>query len=162
QKAKVKLSAGAQPAQKSTPSTPIIRSDSRPPTPKLSIMKAPVQTKDSTSKKLDNLSTAPTAPAVTPRSSLLVESSAARKKLEKILPKNHLLPAFETCYHFPDQPSILQSFTRYFKTPAQNKSHLYINKQRPKIKKAVAIGVHGFFPMKLVRTVLGEPTGTSI
>jgi hypothetical protein len=30
------------------------------------------------------------------------------------------------------------------------------------VKKAVAIGVHGFFPMRLVRTVLGEPTGTSI
>lgn len=37
-----------------------------------------------------------------------------------------------------------------------------MSRQIPKVKKAVAIGVHGFFPMRLVRTVLGEPTGTSV
>ncbi|KAF9998919.1 hypothetical protein BGZ80_006533 [Entomortierella chlamydospora] len=30
------------------------------------------------------------------------------------------------------------------------------------IKKVVIIGVHGWFPVKLIRTVIGEPTGTSI
>ncbi|KAG5358090.1 hypothetical protein CJU89_4588 [Yarrowia sp. B02] len=30
------------------------------------------------------------------------------------------------------------------------------------IKKAVVIGVHGFFPAKVVRTFIGEPTGTSV
>ncbi|KAF9572626.1 hypothetical protein EC968_009618 [Mortierella alpina] len=30
------------------------------------------------------------------------------------------------------------------------------------IKKAAIIGVHGWFPVKLIRTVIGEPTGTSI
>ncbi|KAF8972832.1 hypothetical protein BGZ46_010034 [Entomortierella lignicola] len=29
------------------------------------------------------------------------------------------------------------------------------------IKKVVIIGVHGWFPVKLIRTVIGEPTGTS-
>ncbi|KAF9928350.1 hypothetical protein FBU30_002431 [Linnemannia zychae] len=29
------------------------------------------------------------------------------------------------------------------------------------IKKVVIIGVHGWFPIKLIRTVIGEPTGTS-
>ncbi|KAG0304289.1 hypothetical protein BGZ98_005717 [Dissophora globulifera] len=30
-----------------------------------------------------------------------------------------------------------------------------------KIKKVAIIGVHGWFPVKLIRTVIGEPTGTS-
>ncbi|KAF9982237.1 hypothetical protein BGZ75_006380 [Mortierella antarctica] len=30
------------------------------------------------------------------------------------------------------------------------------------IKKVAIIGVHGWFPVKLIRTVIGEPTGTSI
>ncbi|KAK9239499.1 hypothetical protein V1525DRAFT_339333 [Lipomyces kononenkoae] len=32
----------------------------------------------------------------------------------------------------------------------------------PRIKKAVAIGIHGFFPIKMVRNIIGEPTGTSV
>ena len=30
------------------------------------------------------------------------------------------------------------------------------------IQKAVAIGIHGFFPLRILRSVLGEPTGTSV
>jgi hypothetical protein len=40
--------------------------------------------------------------------------------------------------------------------------HVYLAKDRPKIKKALAIGVHGLFPAALLRTVIGQPTGTSI
>ncbi|KAK9366746.1 hypothetical protein V1509DRAFT_568147 [Lipomyces kononenkoae] len=32
----------------------------------------------------------------------------------------------------------------------------------PRIKKAVAIGIHGFFPIKMIRNIIGEPTGTSV
>lgn len=32
----------------------------------------------------------------------------------------------------------------------------------PRIKRAVALGVHGFFPAPLIQKVLGQPTGTSI
>ncbi|ODQ65059.1 hypothetical protein NADFUDRAFT_11978, partial [Nadsonia fulvescens var. elongata DSM 6958] len=39
--------------------------------------------------------------------------------------------------------------------------HLYRTNKPSIIKKAVVIGIHGFFPAKLVRSVLGEPTGTS-
>ena len=32
----------------------------------------------------------------------------------------------------------------------------------PRARKAVAVGVHGFFPMPLVRAVLGEPAGARV
>jgi hypothetical protein len=39
------------------------------------------------------------------------------------------------------------------------KVHLF---KPPRIKKALAIGIHGLFPAALLRTVIGQPTGTSI
>ena len=92
------------------------------------------------------------------------ETSAARKKLQNMMaPQNHLLPAFDTCYRRPDPPSFLQKVVHVFKNPPPPpRGQLFIAKQTPRIRKAVAIGVHGFFPMRIVRTVLGEPTGTSV
>lgn len=40
--------------------------------------------------------------------------------------------------------------------------HLHINPAPPRIKKAVAIGVHGFFPAPIFQKVIGQPKGTSI
>lgn len=93
----------------------------------------------------------------------IAETSAARKNVQKMLPENHVLPTFDSCYTHPDPPaSILKRFTKILKPKQEpSKDHLFIAKPR-RVKKAVAIGVHGFFPMRLVRTVLGEPTGTSV
>ncbi|KAK7207912.1 hypothetical protein BZA70DRAFT_235621 [Myxozyma melibiosi] len=46
---------------------------------------------------------------------------------------------------------------------AQNQdSHFRLHITPPKtFRKAVAIGVHGYFPHKMVRSVIGQPTGTS-
>jgi len=92
----------------------------------------------------------------------ITETSAACKNVQKMFPENHVLPAFDSCYNLPDEPqSILQRFTKILRPKQEPRDHLYIAKPR-RVKRAVAIGVHGFFPMRLVRTVLGEPTGTSI
>lgn len=40
--------------------------------------------------------------------------------------------------------------------------HLHINPAPPRIRKAVAIGVHGFFPAPIFQKVIGQPKGTSI
>jgi hypothetical protein len=40
--------------------------------------------------------------------------------------------------------------------------HVSLVKDPPKIKKALAIGIHGLFPAPLLRTIIGQPTGTSI
>lgn len=47
--------------------------------------------------------------------------------------------------------------------PHYTQIHPHICRTTPrKIAKVAVIGVHGFFPMRAIRTLLGEPTGTSL
>ncbi|RFU34962.1 hypothetical protein B7463_g1417, partial [Scytalidium lignicola] len=78
-------------------------------------------------------------------------------------PPNLILPSVKSTYRLMDNPSILQQITRlllYNRHPPAK--HLFLVKEPHKIKKAIAIGVHGLFPAPLLRTVIGQPTGTSI
>lgn len=86
----------------------------------------------------------------------------ASKQLQRILP-NQVLPKFEDTFAMEESPSLLQSLGRllhYTKGPEHN--HVSRIKEPPRIKRALAIGVHGYFPAPLIRSVLGQPTGTSI
>jgi hypothetical protein len=76
---------------------------------------------------------------------------------------NLLLPAFDSTYRMKDSPSFMQYLAQLILhgRPAAE-GHVYLVKDPPKIKKAVAIGIHGLFPAALLRTVIGQPTGTSI
>ncbi|KAL2853730.1 hypothetical protein BJX68DRAFT_46371 [Aspergillus pseudodeflectus] len=90
-----------------------------------------------------------------------VEATAS-KQLQKIIP-NQVLPRFEDTFALQDRPTLLQSigrFLHYTKDPGNQ--HVYRVPCTQRIKKALAIGVHGYFPAPLIRTVLGQPTGTSI
>ncbi|KAF9105490.1 hypothetical protein BGX27_009586 [Mortierella sp. AM989] len=49
-------------------------------------------------------------------------------------------------------------FTKESSSPAKNDA---FHRDTSGIKKVVIIGVHGWFPVKLIRTMFGEPTGTS-
>ncbi|KAL6248547.1 hypothetical protein RBB50_004802 [Rhinocladiella similis] len=76
---------------------------------------------------------------------------------------NLLLPALSNTLSSEEQPSILQQLARLlYYTKGPDMKHLSLMKDPPKIKNALAIGVHGYFPAPLIRTVLGQPTGTSI
>ncbi|KAJ5408889.1 hypothetical protein N7509_002772 [Penicillium cosmopolitanum] len=66
--------------------------------------------------------------------------TSASKQLQKILP-NQVLPRFEETYTLEESPSLLQSLGRILH---------------------YTIGVHGYFPAPVIRSVLGQPTGTSI
>ncbi|KAI9683154.1 MAG: hypothetical protein M1829_005945 [Trizodia sp. TS-e1964] len=90
-------------------------------------------------------------------------SSAAKQQLQKSLPPNLLLPSFKSTYRLLENPSILHQIARMIlhgKQPAAR--HVNLVRDPPRVKKALAIGVHGYFPAPLLRTVLGQPTGTSI
>lgn len=93
--------------------------------------------------------------------------------------QNLVIPAPEACFPEYSQRdyflSHLKKLSSYWVPtskhtsgdPALNQynqfhSSLYRTQKIPDIKKAVVIGVHGFFPAKVVRTFLGEPTGTSV
>jgi hypothetical protein len=77
-------------------------------------------------------------------------------------PKNLVLPEFKTTYQLVQQPNFWQQVRQYFLGGEPATPHLHINPAPPKIKKAVAIGIHGFFPAPIIQKVLGQPTGTSI
>lgn len=76
---------------------------------------------------------------------------------------NLLLPPIRDTLTYDEQPSILQQLARMlYYTKEPHLKHLSVVKDPPRIKNALAIGVHGYFPAPLIRTVLGQPTGTSI
>ncbi|KAK5047096.1 hypothetical protein LTR84_007039 [Exophiala bonariae] len=76
---------------------------------------------------------------------------------------NALLPRLEDTLSHKENPSILQQLARLlYYTKEPEFKHLHIVKDPPRIANALAIGVHGYFPAPLIRSVLGQPTGTSI
>ncbi|KAJ5945805.1 hypothetical protein N7454_002644 [Penicillium verhagenii] len=108
------------------------------------------------------VSTTEATSTFTPHTEPRPTDSTASKQLQNILP-NQVLPRFEDTYHLEESPSLFQSlgrFLHYSKGPEHN--HVSRVKEPPRIKRALAIGVHGYFPAPLIRSVLGQPTGTSI
>ena len=79
-------------------------------------------------------------------------------------PKNLLLPTFQNTYDSARKPGVMQQLGRWLPFTSQYNQSKHLNTATipPKIKVALAIGVHGFFPAPLVRSFLGQPTGTSI
>lgn len=81
----------------------------------------------------------------------------------KTSPPNLLMPSVKSTYQLVENPSILQQIARLLLHGQQRPvKHVFLTKDPPKIKKALAIGIHGLFPAPLLRTVIGQPTGTSI
>lgn len=74
-----------------------------------------------------------------------------------------MLPPLKDTLSYEEQPSILEQLARLlYYTKEPHLKHLSIVKDPPRIRNALAIGVHGYFPAPFIRTVLGQPTGTSI
>lgn len=104
------------------------------------------------------------------------------RKQAKSIPSNLVLPSFRHTYREIVKPSLFEQVGRllqYNQLPEMKR--VGIHHVPPRIKKAVAIvshahaliereppntksvqGIHGFFPSSLIRTVIGQPTGTSI
>jgi hypothetical protein len=98
-------------------------------------------------------------PETLPPKGTPAQSSAA----PKAYPPNLLMPSVKSTYSLMENPSILQQLARLLLHGQQKPvKHVFLAKERPKIKKALAIGIHGLFPAALLRTVIGQPTGTSI
>lgn len=117
-------------------------------------------------------------PAVTPRSSTPVGGQPAKEETDlkaaqraKTVPQtrpNLILPSFSTTYPTLPNPSYLQRVSQYvaetlrITDPQSHPPHVFKTPVKPKVKKAISLGVHGFFPAPLIQKVLGQPTGTSI
>ncbi|KIW64487.1 hypothetical protein PV04_09416 [Phialophora macrospora] len=77
---------------------------------------------------------------------------------------NLLLPLLQDTITHEEQPSLLQQLARllYYTREPSAHQHISLTRDPPRIKRALAIGVHGYFPAPMVRSILGQPTGTSI
>lgn len=88
--------------------------------------------------------------------------NTASKQLQSVL-TNQVLPAFKDTFALQESASWLQTLGRllhYSKDPEIQ--HVTILRDPPRPKRCLAIGVHGYFPAPYLRTVLGQPTGTSL
>ncbi|PSS01006.1 hypothetical protein BD289DRAFT_501230 [Coniella lustricola] len=81
----------------------------------------------------------------------------------KPTPRNLLLPSFKDTYRMKESHSILKQITTFLmRTQQAPPNHVFLTKEVPKVKKAIAIGVHGLFPASFLRPMIGQPTGTSL
>lgn len=81
----------------------------------------------------------------------------------KRMPENLLLPLMKQTFSCVGRPSFIQQLSRLLQLgqPSDTK-HISIAQNPHRVKRALAIGVHGYFPAPLIRSVLGQPTGTSV
>lgn len=62
-----------------------------------------------------------------------------------------------------ENPSILSQLSSFLlRTSQPQANHVFRVPESPKIKKAIAIGVHGLMPATYLRPMIGQPTGTSL
>jgi len=77
--------------------------------------------------------------------------------------KNLILPPLKRTYKPANNPGLLEQLrSLLYVAKASPPKHVNLIEKPLPIKKALAIGVHGYFPAPLLRSVLGQPTGTSI
>lgn len=114
------------------------------------------------------VSQVPTPTDTPPRSDGEAPKPIQRGKRPQQRP-NSILPSFKDTYPQAPRPGYLERLSTYLTqslriTASPNApQHVYRTHPSPfKVKKAIAIGVHGFFPAPLIQRVLGQPTGTSI
>lgn len=89
--------------------------------------------------------------------------SVAESEIVPKQPANLLLPSFSSTYQMKENPSILQQITQLLlRTSQPPANHVFRVKEPPKIRKAIAIGIHGLFPATYLRPMIGQPTGTSL
>lgn len=93
------------------------------------------------------------------------------KKERKVVRPNLVEPSTNISYPLYSRSQYLRSTLRQFseymvpslKNAQKTVLHPHLYRTAPaKIKKVVVIGVHGYFPARVFRTIMGEPTGTSI
>lgn len=116
------------------------------------------------SMEIDDIAPGPGTPPPEAQAQGQTGASAATAKPADKTTTNILLPSFRSTYRMKENPSILRQITRYL-LPMQGSAkptHLFLAKEPPRVKKAVAIGVHGLFPAAYLRPMIGQPTGTSI
>lgn len=102
-------------------------------------------------------------PDVTPAETPTKAKTPAKDTIGATLPPNLLLPSFRSTYSMKENPSIIRQIADFLlRTRQAPANHVYRVKEPPRIKKALAIGIHGLFPASYLKPIIGQPTGTSL
>ena len=122
-------------------------------------LKSKESTQSSGTTKVENKAATATAVAPTEAKTSRPASPAPPKKTYEHL----LLPSLQDTLKLPESPGVLQQLAQLlYSSKEPDLTHLNLVRDPPRIKNALAIGVHGYFPAPLIQSVLGRPTGTSI
>lgn len=88
--------------------------------------------------------------------------------LGRHLKESSIIPSLEESYRVITCRTRLRLFGEHmFRQNKSSESHIYrenyavIKTRRKEVKKIVVIGIHGFLPLKMVKTLIGESTGSS-
>lgn len=108
--------------------------------------------------------------APTPSATSSRESSQPPKRRRAHSRANSVSPSLQDTYPDAMATGYLDRLTSYFASslhipgsaPAGEPKHVSLSASPPKIRRAVVLGVHGYFPAALLQKFLGPPTGTSI
>lgn len=114
-------------------------------------------------------SPAETPAATPPRESSEAPKPVPRGKQTQTRP-NLILPEFHDCFQPALNPGYVERIGSYIAQslripgtrPQASPLHASIAPAPRKVRRAIALGIHGFFPTPLIQKVLGQPTGTSI
>lgn len=103
-------------------------------------------------------------PPATPQEPNLTKPDDSKSTVEAAaVPPNLLLPLFSSTYQPKENPSLIKQLTQLLMGSQQPPpNHVFRVSTPPKIRKAIAIGIHGFFPATYLRPMIGQPTGTSL
>lgn len=116
----------------------------------------------SSSKTATPLKASPEPSPIRPEPASAAQPALKQAPNIKQEPPNLILPEFQNTYRMIQQSSFWQQIRRYFLGGEPAMPHLHIHPAPPRVKKAVAIGVHGYFPAPMIQKVIGQPKGTSI
>ncbi|KAI1815862.1 hypothetical protein GGS20DRAFT_540981 [Poronia punctata] len=115
------------------------------------------------STNLDDPSTSRPSTPTSDVATKIAPQKAASASGSKAPSRNLLLPSFKSTYRMKENPSIIKQIAQLLLRAQQPPTnHVFLSKETPKVKKAIAIGVHGLFPASYLRPMIGQPTGTSI
>lgn len=114
--------------------------------------------------------TPPPQPQPMEASSILTRIPDTSKQPSQQTRANLILPTFDSTFPLPPNPGYIERLSTYLAQAmhlpgAQSipePIHVYKTTSLPKIKKAVALGIHGFFPGALIQKFIGQPRGTSV
>lgn len=94
----------------------------------------------------------------TPSELVVGDATGAASKL----PPNLVLPCFTSTYEMKENPSILRQIANLLLHTSQPAANHVLRVKAPRIRKAIAIGIHGLIPATYLRPMIGQPTGTSL